>query len=468
MTAPPGSYYATVSAPGFVVVVDGKPFPQTRPWILSPGEEGDALNFEIQPGGSITGKVTSADGKPLIETMMTLLPERPANMQPFPSLEETWSSVRTDDRGIYRFYGVPSGVYRVAAGAKLAAWASMRGRPALVRVFYPDVLDEAKAKTIVIKGGEEVTGIDIRMLPPESVFSVKGKVVDETTGQPISNVSLGLRIYSGETTIGGRNDSDYSNADGEFEINDVPPGRYSLYAPANNMTGGPKGVANSFGDSAIFDVVDQDVSGIVVKTERTAAISGWVTLEGSNNQSQASSLQNLTFIVTTEPVAHKGRFGTQWFVLAPDGTFAIGGVFPGKLNFQVLGSPKLKVLRVEHNDSFEPVELRPGDKIGGLKVVLGEASAIVRGSIKLTDGPLPDKVKGSVGLYTEKRMVGYALLDEHGRFAIENVPAGSYRLIVNVAIPGMSPVSTHNEQAITVGNAQVSEVVVALDPKPAP
>jgi len=466
ITAPVGSYYATVSAPGFVLLVDGKPSVEPRQWILNAGEETDALSFEIQPGAAITGRVTGADGKPMIETKMTLLPDGRAAMDAWRSQAETWSNARTDDRGIYRFYGVPPGVYRVAAGESLTAYASMGGRPALRRVFYPESLDETKEKKIEIKREEEVSGIDIKMVPAEPVFSVKGKIVDETTGQPIRHVTLGLRIYQGESMIGGRSGYDYSDANGEFEIELVPPGRYALYAPGDIMGSDIKG-AEAFGESAIFDVVDADVSGIVLKTVQTAAVSGWMTLE-DNNKSLAATLRGLSFFATTDPTAGgaRARGGFQMFTVSPDGTFAINGLFPGKLRLNVQGSANVKVLRVEHNDSFEPVELKSGDHLDGLKVVLVEASAIVKGALKLANGSPPDHLKGTAGLYGENGPVAFVVIDEHGRFVIENVPAGSYRLIVNAEIPGMAPASTHNEQAITVVNGQVSEVVVTLDSKP--
>src|SRR5258705_6800543 len=68
ITAPPGNYYVWVSLPGFFVVDDGKPSQQLRASTLSAGEELDEVNFEVERGGVITGKGTSHEDKPLIET----------------------------------------------------------------------------------------------------------------------------------------------------------------------------------------------------------------------------------------------------------------------------------------------------------------------------------------------------------------------------------------------------------------
>ena len=70
-------------------------------------------------------------------------------------------------------------------------------------------------------------------------------------------------------------------------------------------------------------------------------------------------------------------------------------------------------------------------------------------------------------VYRDKEQVAWSLVDGSGNFFLQNVPAGAYRMIVNVQLPGTPPTSAHNEQTIDIYDT-ISDVVVVLDPKPNP
>ena len=76
----------------------------------------------------------------------------------------------TDDRGVYRFYGLPAGV------------SSQRGRRGIsgrayhnnFRTYYPDATDQSQAKIIEVKEGAEVTNIDIRLGVGKDTYEAVG------------------------------------------------------------------------------------------------------------------------------------------------------------------------------------------------------------------------------------------------------------------------------------------------------
>jgi hypothetical protein len=66
----------------------------------------------------------------------------------------------TDDRGIYRIYGVAPGRYRVSAGVSDDdTYPSIRtGRVSYRRTYYPDAPDAADAKIVEVTAGGEAPG----------------------------------------------------------------------------------------------------------------------------------------------------------------------------------------------------------------------------------------------------------------------------------------------------------------------
>src|SRR6185295_9798078 len=104
---PPGNYEVSPSAPAFV----SSELTQLRNKTVLVGEDEniDNINFALVRGGVITGKVTDADGRPVIQQQVNIfraeaLDQKQPQGQPrsvFPS-----GNAQTDDRGIYRTFGL--------------------------------------------------------------------------------------------------------------------------------------------------------------------------------------------------------------------------------------------------------------------------------------------------------------------------------------------------------------------------
>ena len=122
----------------------------------------------------ITGKITDADGKPLIEEYVTVLPIETSYMT-----VRYEGSLRTDDRGIYRAFGLRRGKYKVFVGHD----DSLPGgtRPSYRQTFYPSVTDIAKATVIDVTEGSETTNVDIVTGRP--VTTLKSAVAFSTVKQ---------------------------------------------------------------------------------------------------------------------------------------------------------------------------------------------------------------------------------------------------------------------------------------------
>ena len=112
---------------------------------LSSGEAVDGIDFKLTRGGVITGRVVDADGRPLIEERINLLPidENGAlSRQQFSRYN--YQMYQTDDRGVYRLYGVPAGRYKVSAGEEPGTISGLRASGYYQKAYYPDATDPAK------------------------------------------------------------------------------------------------------------------------------------------------------------------------------------------------------------------------------------------------------------------------------------------------------------------------------------
>lgn len=116
--------------------------------MLSEGETVEHIDFSLARGGVITGRVTDADGQPLIEEQISILEAEPT------SDGNTYQSLKTDDRGIYRAFGLRSGKDRVVneSGQPLANATVMIGRFDAVRAEQSAVSDR--------EGKFEFTGLE--------------------------------------------------------------------------------------------------------------------------------------------------------------------------------------------------------------------------------------------------------------------------------------------------------------------
>ena len=104
---------------------------------------------------------------------------------------------RTDDRGVYRIYGLPEGRYLVSVGYASPERITS-SRAFYPRVFYPNASSESEAKVIEVSEGSEATDVDITVSDPKETRDVSGRVVDADTGQPVEGVRIEVRGISSD------------------------------------------------------------------------------------------------------------------------------------------------------------------------------------------------------------------------------------------------------------------------------
>src|SRR6185295_6017517 len=109
---------------------------------VAEGEAVTKIDFALLRGGVITGRITDSEGHPLIsERVSVVLKDSTPDSGGRATMFEGPRN-RTDDRGIYRIYGLGPGSYKVSVGQAASGGAVTvmgMGDSQYVKTFYPSV-----------------------------------------------------------------------------------------------------------------------------------------------------------------------------------------------------------------------------------------------------------------------------------------------------------------------------------------
>src|SRR5262249_466652 len=90
----------------------------SRTVTLDEGEPQERVDFALIRGGVITGKVMDDEGRPLIAKRLQLYTVDEQGRKRGYQGVSMYEMSETDDRGVYRIYGLPPGRYIISAGGE--------------------------------------------------------------------------------------------------------------------------------------------------------------------------------------------------------------------------------------------------------------------------------------------------------------------------------------------------------------
>lgn len=450
---PAGSYSVAASA---LVLTSAEGRDQYgRRITLDRGETRENVDFSLIRGGAITGRVSEANGRPIIEeqvSIIALAAGRP--QQPYYRASQMMS---TDDRGVYRVYGLPPGRYKVSVGAGAGSLYRRldQGQTYYPHTYHPGVTEEAKAGIVDLIEGGEVSGVDIVVGARARTFEASGRIVDAETGRPQPGINWG---YGGNamSTFGRQSD-----ANGGFKITGLMPGRYSVFAGCEG---------DYYMDQVEFDLTDHDVTGLEITRHRGASISGKVVVDGVSDPAVLNKLNQVSMSA--------GGVGSS---IDPDGTYYFCGLRPGKIKIsaRTFLHGGFWLLRIERDgiDLRQGIEVSPGDHVTDVRIVLGCGTGVIRGQVTLSGTDLPQGVRMQI----QAKRLGdediqlFEETDERGRFVIEGLITGEYELsagssfsssVPGARIPRMQPVT--QRVTVTHGTESAATLVLKVIEKPKP
>ncbi len=409
------------------------------------GQSVAQIDFALAPGGVITGRISDHAGRPVIAQRINLMAIG-ENGQPRPVNGGNRQGYETDDRGIYRAYGLPAGRYIVSAGVDPNRGGGRPGGARQLRyplTYHPDVAEQSQATIVEVASGSELEGIDIRLGSPLETYAVTGRVVDAQSGEPVLGVPINVARERGGP-IAANTNSSASDTEGKFKIKGLTSGRYTLSVRPVTFESGTITSSDYYSDPASFEISNSDESGVEVRVHRGASIAGTVVIEGSVDPSLRAELSRMMVMANVRSgqgqgtgQAQGGRGGgsgrSSMSPINADGSFRVSGLSPGTVRLSVNGGGNgFSLVRIEQNGapSSGDIEVNSGQHIAGVRIVIGYGSGVILGRVVIASGALPP---GTRLMVTARPLNGQgqnrnAQVDTSGQFRIEGLLSNSYEV----------------------------------------
>ena len=409
-----------------------KPVRRVPPIELSAGETRDNVDIALWRAFAVEGRVVDDAGEPIANADVNISPwDSPSTM--------SWGRPRlTDDRGMFRIFGVRPGQYRICAHGGTHFGPSEDARDRLIRTCYPSAINDADAQPVVVSA-EAVGPIEIR-LQRNRTFRITGMAID-SSGVPIANLSVNLvSVRPG----GSSSSSIDTKPGGQFIASGVTPGDYAIQVSTGDWHfPNPENKQDREIGYAPVRVDVEDIDGLVVATSKPAKVAGRMVFEGGAPQQGTSKLS-----VMTAPDDLTGRgsmiFGPQTSAAVRDDlSFELDGLFGPQL-LMVMGPPRgwiVKSVKYRGDDVTDTaVEFKSSTDPRLLEVTLTNQGAIVTGRVLGDDGKeSPDAyvvmLPGDVTRWRPFPGMPAITPKADGTFTIGPVRAGEY---VIAAVTGMS------------------------------
>jgi Carboxypeptidase regulatory-like domain len=435
----------------------------------------EKVDIELIPGGVITGRVAGSNDRPLVEEQVELWWFHKDGALHHFNTPVIRKMLTTDDRGVYRIFGLPEGRYILCAGGH------SNGEDGYIqKTYHPNITDQSQAKVVEVGEGEEVTGIDINVAEVKNTYRIFGRVVNADDGRPVSGATVNLRILSlkGSIKSAGEFAGSHSNSKGEFQLSNVPPGKYVV-----STAGDPGPDSVLYSEPAICEVSDSDIQGIEIKLRKGGSISGVVVLEDTTDPAMLGKIGAITCIF--ESVDDKpGELSSRYFKLAriaPNGSFKVEGVPKGKVRIQTfppINSYGSSLIRIERDGVPQPgnnIEIGAEEHISNLRLVTAIRNLSLRGEIKIVGGTLPPDLMLSVYASRGDDATGNNFpfqVDARNHFVIDHLSPGEYELRLKIsdyqfgsqdADPQLSRKISQVRQKVVVSRNNQQQVILILD-----
>jgi Carboxypeptidase regulatory-like domain len=378
----PGAYKISASLPGYV---DLKSASDSQVYRI-----GENVTIRVVKGGVITGRVTNARGEPLEMVSVNLLRVRDleARDASLSLLSQEFNNKHflTDDRGVYRAYGLLPGVYVVSVIDIPIPRFNNGSIPHDSPTYYPSGKREAGSK-VTVRSGEEVTGVNIRHLG-ERGYSVTGVVSGDITPSPFFSTPAVLLTNEATKEI---EDGAFLIASRNFGLHGVPDGVYELraYESSGSSSSAPLRIT----------VKGADITGLNLRLLKAGSISGRVVVESPKpgegcGRPEKSRVEEI-YLQVQKFDAISINQGNLLTVINEKGDFiqALGeGVYriipdlPGD-NWYVKAIAR--TAKEAPNKTIdvvrESVAVKPGESLTGIEILVAEGAARLRGRVAATD-----------------------------------------------------------------------------------
>jgi hypothetical protein len=469
-----GLFSLSAMLPGFATQDAAAPAGETNFYRL-----GDSVNLTLVKGGVITGTVRDSNNELMVAVSVRVVRVRDAMGRSTVNRAQGFSGYlperMTDDRGIYRIYGLPPGAYVVSAGGGQRLSGIFNAYAGDAPTFFPSSTRDTAAE-VVVRGGEEAANIDIRYRgePGHAVSGTVSGIIDTNMRAPVS-------ISIKQTSSGGIEGATFimpgATASG-FSFNGMSDGEYEIAA---QQFGGTSDSAASL--PRRVTVKGANVTGVELALLPLASISGRAQLEAlpkeKCREGRGATLletiinarrdeKNRTAVAPGFPFFYnsggvpteQGEFTIRNLMPGPyrltarlmdDAWYVRSVVLPGATPAAAAPSPSqasapLKPGQAKSGPAAgaaaSVVTLKPGERLMNVSVQIAQDAASLSGRVvassSSTEGTEGAQPPSNLRVYLvpieqaraeDTLRYGEAVLEGTGAFTFKNLAPGRYRII---------------------------------------
>ena len=403
---------------------------------------GDHISVTMVKGGGITGKIIDAVGRSVAGSSVKAV--RVRDEEGHKINESNYGEEVSDDRGVYRSYGLRNGTYLIKVSRTPSSIPNPRFNE--LPTYFPSVARDT-AQEITVKAGAEITGIDVAYRG-ESGHIISGTIANSGGIQPASRITIQLRVLSTGTIIGSAFVNTYTKPG--FAFYAVPDGEYEITATQYQDTNSSNGINGIIGLATPLNVTirSSNVSGLILNFTKPGEITGRVTLEkmsGNNSACQPTRNSLVEEILVNSIIDTPGsRLGLRQR-LAPNnqGDFSVSAVSAGTYRFSTqlpvdfwyLKAVTRAAKPAKIDVATTGISVKAGDKISGLSLLVAEGAASLQGKIMAElNQKLPSRMRvHAIPTKTreaENLLRYFEVITRDSTFNFTNLPPGKYWLYV--------------------------------------
>lgn len=429
-----GRYTVSATRPGYIRLQYGQRRlgEPGRPIQLADGQRVADADFSLPRTGSIAGRITDELGDPLPDVSIF-----PAQWKYYRGKRRIVPVSgggpfnRTDDTGQFRITGLEPGDYYVMATSR-TTWTvdeNPNERIGFLPTYSNGTANPAAATSVKVAMGQEASAGDFAMVPGR-VATISGTAT-YSSGLPIAGETINVnQEFSGpgsSSSFGMQGTK--VNPDGSFTIKNMAPGEYKLSLRGPGDKDHP-----AEGVTLTVSVTGEDLIGVMLVGGSGGSVTGRVVSDTGEAVALPPSSRMRVSARPVDPTSTYTSFDNDNGRVKDDWSFEVMNVY-GLNRLSVNPLPTgWAVRRIEHDGkdyADVPVELRGGQKLDNVQVVLSKTLPRFQGTL-LDDRGQP--AEGTALLFPEdsarwgedSRLVRTARPDALGSFEFRNLIPGEY------------------------------------------